>query len=345
LSWRCPISSSPHEATAILAAMTRLPRPARALAAGLFVAAAAAAVVIHTNASASTGRTTVAATRPSSPAKTAPVALVPAQGALLGHYYGSGTLAQTDKRIGRKPAVHLTYYDFRDDWVTSPVTTADFAAGRIPLVNVEPNDIDFTDIVNGRYDTMLRRRADDAKKLGRQFFVDFAAEMNGDEGWGGHDPARYIAAWRHIHDIFTARGATNVVWAWCPNNEDSPGSPPAMSYYPGDAYVDWTGIDGYNWGTSDPDFEWQSFKAVFAGLYPRLAAKKKPIIIAEMASDEAGGSKAAWLDGVVPTLKNDYPLIKAVVWFDVDKERHWQITSSPSTLAAYQRMAKDPYLH
>jgi hypothetical protein len=273
------------------------------------------------------------------------VPLVPAQGALLGHYYGTGTIAQTDRRITRKPAVHLSYYDFQDDWAKSPVTAADFADGRIPLVNVEPNDIDFTDIVNGKYDVMLTRRADDAKALGKQFFVDFAAEMNGDEGWGGHDPAKYIAAWRHIHDIFTARGAANVVWVWCPNNEDSAGAPPAMDYYPGDEYVDWAGIDGYNWGTSDPDFEWQSFRDLFAGIYPQLAAKGKPIIIGEMASDEAGGSKADWIQAIVPTLKNDYPLIKALVWFDIEKERHWQIDSSSAGLAAYRTMVKDPYLN
>ena len=33
------------------------------------------------------------------------------------------------------------------------------------------------------------------------------------------------------------------------------------------------------------------------------------------------------------------------MWFDIDKERHWQIDSSPSSLAAYARMAKDPYLN
>jgi hypothetical protein len=324
----------------------RSPRSARAIraaAVGTVLAAAFAVTVTQTDAFASTA----APARKASPVTAAVTGpLVPAQGALLGHYYGNGTIAQTDKRIGRKPAVHLTYYDFKgDDWVKSSVNTSDFADGRIPLVNVEPNNINFTDIVNGKYDTMLQKRADDAKALGRQFFVDFAAEMNGDEGWGGHNPAKYIAAWRHIHDIFVARGATNVVWAWCPNNEDDPSSPPAMNYYPGDQYVDWTGIDGYNWGTSDPDFEWQSFRDVFADMYPKLAAKGKPVIIAEMASDEAGGSKATWISDIVPTLKNNYPLIKAIVWFDVDKERHWEINSSSSALTAYQKMAKDPYLN
>jgi len=308
---------------------------------GTLVAATTAITMTH--AFASTAAPTV---RVAPAAAASAVALVPAHGALLGHYYGNGTIAQTDKRIGRKPAVHLTYYDFKtEDWVKSPVNTADFADGRIPLVNVEPNNINFTDIINGKYDTLLKKRADDAKALGKQFFVDFAAEMNGDEGWGGHNPANYIAAWRHIHNIFVARGATNVVWAWCPNNEDDSSSAPAMNYYPGDQYVDWTGIDGYNWGTSDPDFDWQTFRDVFADMYPELAAKGKPIIIAEMASDEVGGSKATWINNIIPTLKNNYPLIKAIVWFDVDKERHWEINSSSSALAAYQKMAKDPYMN
>jgi len=271
--------------------------------------------------------------------------LVPAHGALLGHYYGAGSIAQTDARIGRKPAVHLVYYNWTDDWAASPTTRADLADGRIPLVNWEPFDVDFNDIISGKLDATIRARADGAKALGKKFFLDFAAEMNEEEGWGGHDPAKYIAAYRHIHDIFVARGATNVVWAWCPNVTDSPDAPSTMSYYPGDSYVDWTGVDGYNWGTSDPNFEWQSFKDLFADIYAKLAAKGKPIIIGEMASDEAGGSKAQWIDSVVPTLKSRFPLIKAFVWFDIDKERHWQINSSPSSLASYARMAKDPYLN
>ena len=271
--------------------------------------------------------------------------LVPDQGALLGHYYGAGTIADTDARIGRKPAVHLTYYNWADDWINSPATGSDFADGRIPLINWEPFNVDFDAIISGSLDATIQARADGAAQTGKKFFLDFAAEMNEDEGWGGHDPAKYIAAWRHIHDIFTARGATNVVWAWCPNVTDSAGAPPAMAYYPGDDYVDWTGVDGYNWGTSVQGFTWQSFNDVFADIYPQLAAKGKPIIIGEMASDEVGGSKAGWIDNVVPTLKTTFPLIKAVVWFDVDKERHWQINSSPESLASYQRMAQDPYFN
>jgi hypothetical protein len=272
-------------------------------------------------------------------------ALIPPNGALLGHYYGTGTIAETDARIGRKPAIHLSYYNWDDDWAGAAATREDLADGRIPLVNWEPVDTDFDAIADGRLDTTIRDRARGAKALGSNIFLDFAAEMNENEGWGGHNPAKYIAAYRHIHDIFVAEGATNVAWAWCPNVTDSPDAPTAMDYYPGDQYVDWTGVDGYNWGTSLPGFEWQSFPEIFSAIYAQLAVKGKPIIIGETGSDETGGDKAAWIDGIVPALRSEFPLIKALVWFDVDKERHWQINSSPSSLASYQHMAKDPYLN
>jgi hypothetical protein len=277
--------------------------------------------------------------------------LVPAHGALLGHFYGSGTLAETDARIGRKPAVHLTYFGWNEDWTANdPTVPGDLADGRIPLVNWEPDTgngaVDFDRIIAGDFDTLIHARAAGSKALGHRFFLDFAAEMNGDEGWGGNNPTRYIAAWRHIHDIFVAEGATNVIWVWAPNVTDVDGSnATTMDYYPGDAYVDWTGVDGYNWGTSQPDFGWLTFKQVFADIYPLLAAKGKPIFIGEMASDEVGGSKAEWIADIVPTLEHDYPLIKAFVWFDILKERQWQIGSSTAALDAYKTMAADPFLN
>ena len=269
--------------------------------------------------------------------------LEPATGALLGMYYGAGTIAQTTAKLGRTPPVHLTYYGWNADW-TGTVTKADLAAGRIPLVNWEPHNIDFHKIVDGSLDATIKARAKGSKALGKKFFLDFSAEMNGDEAWDGNNAPLYIAAYRHIHDIFVAEGATNVVWAWCPNVTDiHGGNKNTMDYYPGDAYVDWTGVDGYNWGTNNGG--WQSFQQVFANIYPLLAAKKKPIIIGEMSSAQVGGDKAKWIDAIVPTLRAKYPLIKCVVWFDINKERDWRISSSPESEAAFIRMAKNPYFN
>jgi hypothetical protein len=237
----------------------------------------------------------------------------------------------------------LTYYAWDADW-TGTVTKADLAAGRIPLVNWEPHHIDFAKIVDGSLDATIMARAKGSKALGKKFFLDFAAEMNGDEAWSGNNASLYVSAYRHIHDLFVAAGAANVVWAWCPNVTDVDGeNRHTMDYYPGDSYVDWTGVDGYNWGTKNGG--WQSFHDVFRNIYPLLAKKKKPILIGEMSSAEAGGDKAKWIDEIIPTLRNSFPLIKGLVWFDVNKEADWRISSSPASEAAFIRMANDPYLN
>ena len=269
--------------------------------------------------------------------------LEPSSGALFGLYYGAGGLAQTAEKLGRTPAVHLTYYSWADDW-TGSITKADLAAGRIPLVNWEPAKIDFAKIVDGSLDATILARANGSKALGKKFFLDFAAEMNGDEGWSGNNAPLYVSAYRHIHDLFAAAGATNVVWVWCPNVTDTEGgNRTTMDYYPGDAYVDWTGVDGYNWGTKNGG--WQTFQHVFKDIYPLLAAKKKPIMIGEMASAQAGGDKAKWIDAIIPTLRASFPLIKCVIWFDVNKEADWRISSSPESETSFIRMMKDSYFN
>jgi hypothetical protein len=269
--------------------------------------------------------------------------LEPASGALLGQFYGAGSIDQTMRKLGRTPVVHLTYYAWTTDW-TGTVTQADFAAGRTPLVNWEPHHIDFARIADGTLDATIIARAKGSKALGKKFFLDFAAEMNGDEAWSGNNAPLYVSAYRHIHDLFVTAGANNVVWVWCPNVTDNQGgNRTTMDYYPGDAYVDWTGVDGYNWGAKGNG--WQTFQQVFQDIYPLLAAKKKPILIGEMASAEVGGDKGKWVDDIIPTLRASFPLIKGVVWFDINKETDWRISSSPASQAAFIRMAKDPYFN
>lgn len=276
--------------------------------------------------------------------------LVPAQGALLGIFYGADDLAATTQKLGRSAAIHLTYYAWADDW-TGNITHADLAAGRIPLVNWEPYDTKLDDIIGGTYDARLHELASSARDLDGKLLFDFAAEMNGNwSPWSGADNGmsadKYIAAYRHLHDVFSGDGATNIVFAWCPNVTSEPRASwnDTLNYYPGDDYVDWTCVDGYNWGTTDGG-NWQSFHDVFADVYATLATKHKPILIGEMASTEEGGDKAAWIDAIVPALHSDFPLIKGLVWFDIDKETDWRISSSPASEAAFVRMANDAYMN
>jgi phage-related protein len=58
----------------------------------------------------------------------------------------------------------------------------------------------------------------------------------------------HIDAWRHIVTIARNVGALNVAFMWNPNIQASTGGTSAAftTYYPGDAYVDWLSLDGYN---------------------------------------------------------------------------------------------------
>ena len=129
--------------------------------------------------------------------------------------------------------------------------------------------------------------------------------MNGNwfpwsEGVNGNQPGEFVAAWRHVHDIFDrGRAPTNVTWVWCPNVDPDSTCSDLASLYPGDDYVDWTGLDGYNWGTNPakPD-RWRSFDRALQPTYNEIAdtiAPSKPMMIGEIGSTEYGGSKASWI--------------------------------------------------
>ena len=85
------------------------------------------------------------------------------------------------------------------------------------------SDPNFTDaaVAKGSEDAYITRFAKDAKAWGHPFFLRFDWEMNGpwwSFGTGRraanqappNQPADFVAMWRHVHDIFTRVGATNV---------------------------------------------------------------------------------------------------------------------------------------
>ena len=61
------------------------------------------------------------------------------------------------------------------------------------------------------------------------------------------------------------------------------------------------------------------------------------------AQERDPGEKARWLTETREALKTQFPAIKAVVYFDANKDYDWRVTSSPETLAAFRDMANDPW--
>ena len=83
------------------------------------------------------------------------------------------------------------------------------------------------------------------------------------------------------------------------------------SLYPGDAYVDWTGLDGYNWGTNPAKPRgWRSFDQLFRRTYHEIVgaiAPSKPMMIGEIGSTEHGGSKANWIRDALAAVPTELP--------------------------------------
>jgi Glycosyl hydrolase family 26 len=290
--------------------------------------------------------------------------LVPSHGALVGafvdergHWVDNATaeagVAGLEAAVGRKLDIDHHYYGWKDTF-PSGLEEWDLANGRIPLISWGGTALD--PILAGTADGMIRARARALHALRRPVFLRWGWEMNGN--WASHDglhnndpgrtngPAKYVAAWRHIHDLFVAEGATNVVWVWSPNGTDVPaaGWNHWTHYYPGDAYVDWVGIDGYNWGSTQSWSSWMSFRTIFEPVY-RDYVGRKPIMIAETASAEAGGDKAAWLRDARQTIKTGLPGIAALVYFDTAKETAWQVSSSPAAGKAFAGLVGDPFFN
>jgi hypothetical protein len=294
----------------------------------------------------------LAASRPSGP-------LVPATGTLLGAYvdpdadWVDNAAAQAEvttfeSQIGRKLAINQHYYSWTNTF-PSGLEQWDVSNGRTPLVTWEPWGVTLDSIISGSQDAVIRARANGLKGLGAKVFLRFAHEMNGNwYPWSGaqngNSTSKYVSAYKHVHDVFESQGATNVVWVWSPNHENVPSSSwnAYQNYYPGDAYVDWVGVDGYNFGTSQSWSTWRSFVNVFDAFY-KVYADRKPIMLAEVASAEKGGSKATWIASMYNAIMTRYPSIAAVVWFHVNKEADWRANSSSSALTKFKQMVNHPY--
>lgn len=218
--------------------------------------------------------------------------------------------------------------------------------------------IHLQDIIDGAWDAYITARAREFAAVRNPIFVRWGHEFNGNwYPWGiannDADPTRYVRAYRHVHDLSRSAGATNVQWVWAFNNGSSPDeayNDPAAAY-PGDDYVDWVGIDGYNWGFGpswDPAGDhWTSFGATFDAAYAkaRAVAPKRPVMLGEFASTEDGGDKAQWFRDMDATLRaGAYPELKLLTYFDLNKEEPWSPGSSPAALAAFESWVHRRYM-
>lgn len=275
-----------------------------------------------------------------------------------------------------KPAIFHKYQNWAND-TAMDTGAAKAAAARNAdfLLSWEPwnpaNGADqptysLQNIVNGNFDTYIANFALSIKAYGSPIFLRFAHEFNGDwYPWGTdqtnqgdyttkNTPALYVSAWQHVWNIFNTNGVTNVKWVWCPNawhDQSSTGAVTSASY-PGDSYVDYVGIDFYNFGQSSsaPSWTysggmWQYPIDLISLPYDTIQGiTSKKMIICEVATsdNDNGGSKGSWISSFMSTdLPTYFPNIIGFVWFDYQQPlanngRPWSIDSGAGALSAFQ---------
>lgn len=140
--------------------------------------------------------------------------------------------------------------------------------------------------------------------------------------------------------IFRQEGGSNVRWVWCANVVFD-GSTPPNQLYPGDEWVDWVAIDGYNWGNTQSWSSWQSLADLFVPTHDEIGRLiGKPLMISEVSSTEKGGNKANWISqGFLTDMAKRLPRVRAVVWFNENKEADGEVNSSAASLRAWSKVA------
>ena len=216
----------------------------------------------------------------------------------------------------------------------------------------DPGAVKLSDVASGKYDKYIDGFAAAARSFGGEISMRFGHEMNGNwYPWclstTGQSPKTWMAAYKRIHDRFRAAGASNVRWVWCINAESVPDAAwnDPFATYPGDNYVDAIGIDGYNFGDTLAHSRWQSFEQIFAAPYGRAVKThpSKPIYISETGCASTGGDKIAWLRGMDAALRNDFPRVENVTWFEAAKEADWRMISSPASANTARKIWAAPY--
>ena len=270
-------------------------------------------------------------------------------GAWLGVQANSSEINTWQNLAGIKLDTVMAYMDWGTNFSSIKGTIMDsiYNNGSKATITWEPWGLDNNQISSGQKDNYIRQMATDMKAYNKEIYISLMHEANGNwYPWALGDSKvntnqTYINAYRHVVNIFRQVGANNVKFIWNVNAGNCGSGSSFTGHYPGDNYVDYVAIDGYNWGTTqDWGSTWQSFDSIFREPYQALSTINKPIFITEFSCTEIGGNKAQWITETFNTIRTKYPRIKLVSWFGENKEQDWRINSSEASLKAFREAVK-----
>lgn len=288
---------------------------------------------------------------------------VPDKGAYLGVDTGmlNDGLPRFEKMAGKRFAAINVYVYWGEKkanfdellasrlWLQNKIMVVTWNPSKSLLSNPvdQPNFL-FDQIQSGRYDGYINNWVAAVKKWHRPVVIRFAPEMNGNWlPWGDTftTPAEYIKTYQYVVNFFKRDNVDNVTWMWSPNEADKVD---LIDYYPGDAYVDWIGLSGFNWGGLNPINKWRPLDQIFKKSLDELTPINKPIALAEFGSVESKTdpqAKAKWMLDSFSMLKQKYPQIKMIIWVNGTSFSiyDWRVNTSSYSLDAFKQAISDDY--
>jgi hypothetical protein len=262
--------------------------------------------------------------------------LVPRCGVLWGVATDPNTttkLQAVERGLGRRFDMVYRFHDL-DDPVPTREERALVRSGRVLHIAIDARIYQppgrtaaWTDVTAGAYDRALTADARGIAALRRPVFVTFGHEPD-KPGGPPTPPGAFVAAWRHVHDVFLRAGARNAVWVWVVT-----GYPPYFgavgSLWPGNRYVDWISWEAYNRSGCSVEIDRRLFRTFAQAALPFLYWLRsngarvgidlgKPMMISEAASAQYPGDPAltaSWYRDI-PVVLYRNPRIKAIGLWD-----------------------------
>ncbi|MQA93428.1 MAG: glycosyl hydrolase family 26 [Streptosporangiales bacterium] len=301
--------------------------------------------------------------KPKPPAKKCKVTAIaePTCGAWWGISLGEYELTGLERTVGRKFDIVYEWHGVDQPAVPTDGELARSRQGRFLHVNVEARRflqpghpaVRYSEIINGHFDGPLKAQAKRFGKAGQKVFVTFDHEADAKTRYNVRGtPAEFVAAWRHIVDLYRKHGADNVVFVWNVTGwSGNFGKLPGL--WPGNDYVDWLSWEGYNMSACRPEQKAVlSFDAAVRPMYDWVQRhgpdhgidRDKPVMISEMGTTSLGGHTADWYRAIPGTLR-DLPRIRAVkLWNERVGPCDFRLPVTGG-LGAFTAAGADPYLN
>lgn len=159
-------------------------------------------------------------------------------------------------------------------------------------------------------------------------------EHTGSWFWWGRDLCsveEYTALWELTRSHFDRAGVDNLLYAYSPDLQ-GPGEI-YMERYPGDAYVDLLGLDGYHRNNEEGIAAYvSSLNAILSFMTEEGAKRSKPIALTETGLEAIPIDN--WWTGVLLPLLERYPVSYVLVWRNARERPGHYYAPYPGQLSA-----------